>query len=337
MNDRLRAPHYVPLLTAFLCAGCTPETDAVRTASDEQAPATVDTARIAALDATHADWLTHGGTYAEQRYSALDAVNVDTIARLGLAWYVDLDTSRGQEGTPLVVDGTMYATTAWSKVYAVDAASGNVLWTYDPKVPGAVGRSACCDVVNRGAAYYEGKVFVGTLDGRLIALDAKSGALRWSTQTLDTSKPYTITGAPRAAKGKVFIGNGGAEYGVRGYVSAYDANTGELAWRFYTVPGDPDAMPEGAAREPGRALRRVARRRAAGARHRDHPPRSAARRAEPSHRRATRSGVLLRHRRRDHQRAGLRRRRCRAGRDQSPVPPDHLLGHEPGGRRGRLT
>jgi alcohol dehydrogenase (cytochrome c)/quinohemoprotein ethanol dehydrogenase len=101
--------------------------------------------------------------------------------------------------------------------------------------------------VNRGAAYYEGKVFVGTLDGRLIALDAKSGALRWSTQTLDTSKPYTITGAPRAAKGKVFIGNGGAEYGVRGYVSAYDANTGELAWRFYTVPGDPDAMPEGAA------------------------------------------------------------------------------------------
>jgi alcohol dehydrogenase (cytochrome c)/quinohemoprotein ethanol dehydrogenase len=247
MNDRSRAPHYVPLLTAFLCAGCTPETDAVRTASDEQAPATVDTARIAALDATHADWLTHGGTYAEQRYSALDAVNVDTIARLGLAWYVDLDTSRGQEGTPLVVDGTMYATTAWSKVYAVDAASGNVLWTYDPKVPGAVGRSACCDVVNRGAAYYEGKVFVGTLDGRLIALDAKSGALRWSTQTLDTSKPYTITGAPRAAKGKVFIGNGGAEYGVRGYVSAYDANTGELAWRFYTVPGDPDAMPEGAA------------------------------------------------------------------------------------------
>jgi PQQ-dependent dehydrogenase (methanol/ethanol family) len=167
-------------------------------------------------------------------------VHTGNVDQLGLAWYLDLDTRRGQEATPLVIDGVMYTTTAWSKVVAADAATGEQLWIYDPKVPGEAGFKACCDVVSRGAAFADGKVFSATLDGRLIALDAQTGELLWSTLTVDPSKPYTITGAPRVAKGKVYIGNGGAEYGVRGYVSAYDANDGRLVWRFYTVPGDPE-------------------------------------------------------------------------------------------------
>jgi quinohemoprotein ethanol dehydrogenase len=144
----------------------------------------------------------------------------------------------------------MYTTSAWSKVYALDAATGRELWTYDPKVPGERGFSACCDVVNRGVAVYQGKVYFGTLDGRLIALDAKTGKPEWSVVTVDQKQPYTITGAPRIVKGRVVIGNGGAEYGVRGYVSAYDAGTGEMAWRFYTVPGNPNAAPDGVASDP---------------------------------------------------------------------------------------
>ena len=192
------------------------------------------------------NWLTHGGTYAEQRFSSLAAISTANVSQLGLAWATDLQSERGQESTPLVVDGIMYVTLAWSKVVALDAATGAEKWRYDPKVPGRIGVSACCDVVNRGAAYDDGRIYVGTIDGRLIALDAKTGALLWSTITVDQSKPYTITGAPRVANGLVLIGNGGAEYGVRGYVSAYDARTGKLAWRFYTVPGDP-ARKDGAA------------------------------------------------------------------------------------------
>ncbi len=142
----------------------------------------------------------------------------------------------------------MYTSTAWSKVVALDAASGKALWTYDPQVPGATAIKACCDVVNRGVAVYRGKVYVGALDGRLIALDAATGKVVWSVATTDPKASYTITGAPRVVKGKVIIGNGGADiYQVRGYVSAYDAETGKLAWRFYTVPGDPAKGSDGAA------------------------------------------------------------------------------------------
>ncbi|MGI9325226.1 MAG: PQQ-dependent dehydrogenase, methanol/ethanol family [Pseudomonadales bacterium] len=206
-----------------------------------------DTARIAGSVAEPDQWLSHGGGYSEQRFSGLRQIRPETVEGLGLAWYFDFDTHRGQESTPLMVDGVIYVTSAWSKVFALDAATGTQLWRYDPEVPGKFGLSACCDAVNRGAAYYQGKVYVGTLDGRLIALDAASGELVWSTLTVDQSQPYTITGAPRVAKGKVFIGNGGAEYGVRGYVSAYDATTGALSWRFYTVPGDPREPADGAA------------------------------------------------------------------------------------------
>ncbi|MGA8204955.1 MAG: PQQ-dependent dehydrogenase, methanol/ethanol family [Woeseiaceae bacterium] len=202
-------------------------------------PANVDGARIVAADSEPGNWMTYGRTYSEQRFSPLDAINADNVADLGLAWYFDLDTDRGQEATPIVVDGVMYVSTAWSKVKALDAATGKLIWAYDPMVPGKTAVVACCDVVNRGVAVWKGRVYVGTLDGRLVALDAATGEPVWSVQTTDPDKPYTITGAPRVVKGKVLIGNGGAEFGVRGYVTAYDAETGAQVWRFYLVPGDP--------------------------------------------------------------------------------------------------
>jgi PQQ-dependent dehydrogenase (methanol/ethanol family) len=206
--------------------------------------------------ATGQDWDAHGGTSNEQRYSKLNDINADNVGKLSLAWSFELDTNRGQEATPLVIDGVLYTSTAWSKVVALDAATGKQLWAYDPQVPGRAAFNACCDVINRGVAYHDGKIFLGTLDGRLQAINAKTGKLLWSTMTVDPSKPYTISGAPRVMRGKVVIGNGGAEYGVRGYVSAYDEHSGKLVWRFYTVPGDP-AKPDKAASDD--ILNRLAR------------------------------------------------------------------------------
>jgi quinohemoprotein ethanol dehydrogenase len=203
------------------------------------APANVDGARIAQADSEPGSWMSHGRTYSEQRYSPLDSINKENVGTLGLTWFADLDTNRGQEATPLMVDGVIYVSTAWSKVKAFDAKTGKELWAFDPQVPGETGVNACCDVVNRGVAVWKGKVFVGTIDGRLIALDAATGGKLWDVITVDQTKPYTITGAPRVVKGKVLIGNGGAEFGVRGYVSAYDVDTGKMLWRFYTVPGNP--------------------------------------------------------------------------------------------------
>ena len=213
-------------------AACSPRSKAPSVAS-------VDALRLAAAEQDGRNWMTHGRTYSEQRYSPLDQVQTGNVAKLGLAWSLELDTSRGQEATPLVIDGVMYTTTAWSKVVAVDAATGKQLWQYDPRVPGEVAANSCCDVVNRGLAAWKGRLFLGTLDGRLVSLDAATGQPDWSVATTDPSKPYTITGAPRVVKDKVMIGNGGAEFGVRGYVTAYDARTGTQAWRFYTVPGNP--------------------------------------------------------------------------------------------------
>ncbi|NML87570.1 PQQ-dependent dehydrogenase, methanol/ethanol family [Sphingobium sp. TB-6] len=183
------------------------------------------------------NWLVNGGGYAGRYWSELDKINLNSVKDLKPAWSFDFDTTRGQESEPLVVDGVMYVTSAWSKVFALDAATGRLIWSYDPKVPGEAGVYACCDVVNRGAAVYDGKVYVGTIDARLIALDAKTGKPVWSVQTADNAKSYTITGAPRVVRGKVIIGNGGAEFSARGFVTAYDAQTGKLVWRFYTVPG----------------------------------------------------------------------------------------------------
>jgi alcohol dehydrogenase (cytochrome c)/quinohemoprotein ethanol dehydrogenase len=233
----------VASFTLFGCGSPAPDEPAQRP------PAAVDAARLIAADTEPGQWLSHGRTYGEQRFSPLDEINRQTVGELGLAWFADLDTRRGQEATPLVADGVLYVSTAWSKVKAYDAATGAALWSYDPEVPGEWGVNACCDVVNRGVALWEGKVFVGTIDGRLAALDAATGQEVWDVNTIDRSKPYSITGAPRVVKGKVIIGNGGAEFGVRGYVSAYDAATGELAWRFYTVPGNPADGFENAAME----------------------------------------------------------------------------------------
>ncbi|MEZ5614377.1 MAG: PQQ-dependent dehydrogenase, methanol/ethanol family [Rhodocyclaceae bacterium] len=215
-----------------------------------QQPAAVDGDRIVAADKEPGNWMSHGRTYDEQRYSPLAGINDGNVARLGLAWTYRLDIDRGVEATPIVVDGVMYTTGAQSIVYALDARNGKRLWKYDPKVPGENLGQGCCDVVNRGVAVWKGKVFVGSFDGRLIALDARNGKVAWSVDTvIDRKKSYTVTGAPRIVKGKVLIGNGGAEFGVRGYIAAYDAETGKLAWRFYTVPGDPDNPPEDKAME----------------------------------------------------------------------------------------
>lgn len=200
--------------------------------------ASIDGARIA--KAEPANWLSTGRTYDEQRHSPLDQINQQNVTDLGLAWYWDTGTKRGLEATPIVVDGTMFTSGTWSVVWAHDAKTGELLWEYDPQVPRAWGRYACCDVVNRGVAAWKGKIYVGTIDGRLIALDAGTGEPVWEVNTILPDRPYTITGAPRIVKDKVIMGNGGAEYGVRGYITAYDAQTGAEQWRFYTVPGNPD-------------------------------------------------------------------------------------------------
>ena len=186
------------------------------------------------------EWLLHGRTYAEERHSPLDQINTSNVDQIGLSWSFETGTNRGHETTPIVKDGVMFITAPWSVVHALDAKTGDLLWTHDPKVERAWANNACCDVVNRGVALYENSIFFGTIDGRLISLDKDTGTENWSILTIDKSRPYTITGAPRIVKGNVIIGNGGGEFGVRGYVTAYDADSGDELWRFYTVPGNPN-------------------------------------------------------------------------------------------------
>jgi quinohemoprotein ethanol dehydrogenase len=204
-------------------------------------PADVDGARIRAADHEPQNWMAIGRDYREQHFSPLKGIDHQTVGRLGLVWYADLNTYRGVEASPIEVDGVLYNISAWNITTAYDARTGKVLWTYDPKVPPEFGRKACCDIVSRGLSVWKGKVYIAALDGRLIALDAKTGKPDWIVDTFkgEPPWPYTITGAPRVFDGKVLIGNGGAELGVRGFVTAYDAATGRKLWRFYTVPGDP--------------------------------------------------------------------------------------------------
>ncbi|HLY58766.1 MAG TPA: PQQ-dependent dehydrogenase, methanol/ethanol family, partial [Stellaceae bacterium] len=213
-------------------------------AASAAAPADVDEARLKAADKEPGNWMSYGRTWSEQRYSPLDSINAGNASKLGLAWFHDLTAARGQEATPLVIDGIMYVVEAWDIVTAFDAATGKVLWRYDPKVPKKQLVRVCCDAVSRGIAAWKGKLYLGALDGRLIAIDAATGKEVWSVVTVDQTQPYAISMAPRVADGRVIIGNSGGEYGVRGYVSAYDSETGKLDWRFWTVPGAPDKPPE---------------------------------------------------------------------------------------------
>ncbi|MGZ6011887.1 MAG: outer membrane protein assembly factor BamB family protein, partial [Caulobacteraceae bacterium] len=214
---------------------------AVAAQPQARGPADVDGARIRAADREPQNWMAVGRSWDETHYSPLTGIKASNVARLGLAWSADMDTYRGAEASPIEVDGTLYNVTPWNVATAYDARTGNVLWTYDPKTLREFGRKACCDIVSRGLSVWKGKVLIATLDGRLIAIDAKSGQPVWSVDTFagEPPWPYTITGAPRVFDGKVLIGNGGAELGVRGDVTAYDAETGKKLWRFYTVPGDP--------------------------------------------------------------------------------------------------
>ncbi len=209
------------------------------------------------------EWLSYGRDYQEQRFSPLTEINRDTVNQLDLAWSFKFSTARGMEATPLVHNGIIYISTGWSHVHALDARTGKQLWHYDAKVPKSHLAKTCCGPVNRGVALWQGdsnnqlQLFFGALDGRLIALDAATGSEKWSVQTTPTDGNYSITGAPRVVprvvngveKALVIIGNGGAELGVRGFVSAYDVASGEQVWRFYTVPGDPNMPQENPALE----------------------------------------------------------------------------------------
>ncbi len=249
MTTLQKIPAALLILVLTLSLMCCTKPEPGTEAHIKQATSLIDDAYLANADNTPENWVTYGKNYAEDRYSALTEINTKNVSKLGLAWALNLETTRGIETTPLVVDGIMFLTGPWSKVFAVNARTGKMIWTYDPEVPGKYGEKLCCDVVNRGLAIYKGSVYVGTLDGRLISLDASNGKPLWQVLTVDTTKFYSITGAPRIVKGNVIIGNGGAEFGVRGYITAYDAMTGEQRWRFYTVPGDPSKPFESKAME----------------------------------------------------------------------------------------
>ncbi len=186
------------------------------------------------------EWLTYGRDYAETHYSPLKQIDASNVKRLGLAWSWETESPQGAnvEATPLVSNGVMYGSLGWDVLFAVDARTGKFKWRWDPEIPREHIQQICCGPLNRGVALYRGKVYAGLLDGRLVALDQETGKVLWQVKTTDN--PDTIlTSAVRVVKGKVIVGTSGAEQAVRGYFSAYDAETGKMAWRFYTVPGDP--------------------------------------------------------------------------------------------------
>ncbi|MEM9181729.1 MAG: PQQ-binding-like beta-propeller repeat protein, partial [Pseudomonadota bacterium] len=245
MNDRYRIGLWLAWLSVLalgLLIGACSQTSDEPGPPEQPSGANADALASTGFEARgDVDWTLHGNDPGEKRFSTLDLINRDNVNRLGLAFEVPLQSTRGIEATPIMVDGTLYLTSTWSRVLAVDAVSGAVKWRFDPQVPRSWARRLCCDVVNRGVAVWGDRVIFGTLDGRLISLNRASGEVVWEIDTLiDRNRWYSITGAPRIVKDKVIIGNGGAEYGVRGYVSAYAVDSGELAWRFFTVPGDPE-------------------------------------------------------------------------------------------------
>jgi quinohemoprotein ethanol dehydrogenase len=223
-----------PLALAAMSFGCS---------GASHTPGDVTAARLANADAAPGNWFTLGRDAHQDYFSPLELIDAKNVGRLGLAWAYDLKTARGQEATPIVVDGVMYASSTVGSVYALDAATGREIWHFEPTVPPVALREPCCDLVNRGVAVWEGHVYVAAIDGRLYALDAATGKVIWSVDTFtDHRAGYSSTGAPIVAHSVVVIGNSGADMGhggVRGYVSAYDLATGALKWRFFTVPPAP--------------------------------------------------------------------------------------------------
>jgi quinohemoprotein ethanol dehydrogenase len=222
----------------LLLVGCSPKPAPV--AAPPPPAGRVDLARLQAMDTEPGTWLTTGRDAGKTHYSPLAAINRDSVQRLGLAWEFKPGTNRGMQATPLVIDGVMYTSGVAGRVYALDATSGRLRWKFEPPLKLKNARGSCCDIVNRGVAVWQGKVYVASFEGILYALDANDGKVLWQADTfVDRSRAYSITGAPQIAGSVVVIGNGGAEFDSRGYVSAYDLITGKLTWRFYTVPGDP--------------------------------------------------------------------------------------------------
>lgn len=219
------------------------------------APGAVDNTRLQAAATEPQNWFTGGRDQEGSYFSPLKSIDAGNVTKLGFAWDYDLGSpQRGQEATPIVIDGVMYTSGTWGYVYSIDAATGRELWRYDPKATQSAARNPCCDLVNRGVAVWQGRVYVAAVDGKLHAINAATGQKIWEADTItDHSLPYSSTGAPQVAGKVVVIGNSGSDMGrggVRGYVSAYDLETGAFKWRFYTVPpavGQPFENPELAA------------------------------------------------------------------------------------------
>ncbi|MDR2215363.1 MAG: PQQ-dependent dehydrogenase, methanol/ethanol family [Nevskiaceae bacterium] len=227
------------MMTMALLAACS-RTESVDVTATLMRSGLLDRERLLAVADEPGSWLTTGRDFGETYYSPLTAINESNVSRLGFAWQLETGTGRGMEATPLVMDGVMIVSGVAGRVYAMNAATGAMLWQFEPQVNGKAFRGACCDMVNRGVAVWQGKVYVAALDGILYALNANNGNVLWQADTIDDKqRAYSITGAPQVAGNVVVIGNGGAEFDARGYVTAYDLETGKQAWRFYTVPGDP--------------------------------------------------------------------------------------------------
>jgi len=251
MSLRLAAMGCAAVVTLASCGKATAPPEASAPPPSPPAPAAqVDAARLQGIDKEPGAWLTTGRDAGKTHYSPLAQINRETAARLGFAWEFKTDTNRGMEATPIVVDGVMYTSGVAGRVYALDAATGRSLWKFEPSLKLKNARGSCCDIVNRGVAVWQGKVYVGSFEGVLYALNAKDGKVAWEADTVvDHKRAYSITGEPQIAGKVVVIGNGGGEFDSRGYVSAYDLETGKLAWRFYTVPGDPSRPYENKALE----------------------------------------------------------------------------------------
>ena len=245
----------LPLLAAALAgvvlvAGCSADSSA----RIEPGTAAVTSPRLGNADRDAGQWMSYGRTWDEQRFSPLKQINDGNVQGLGLEWFADLSSRRGVEANPLMVDGVIYNIISFNIATAYDAKTGRVLWTYDPKVEPQWARYACCGPSTRGLAVWKGKVYIAALDGRLIALDARTGRELWTVQTFDRSQPFTMTAPPHVFDGKVVVGNAGGDYGVRAFVAAYDAESGKKLWKFYTVPGDPSKGPDGEASDSVMAM-----------------------------------------------------------------------------------